>query len=67
MEIYIYHIISIFLHKSLPVVDNKPDYQIIHDIRIIMYGNAYIVTTILDGGNHVHIVIVMRYMLYDTI
>ena len=67
MAIYIYYIIAKFSYKSLPVVDNKPDYQIIHDIWIIMYGNAYIVTTMLNGGNHVHIVIVMQYMLYDAI
>ena len=56
-----------FLHKALPVIYGKPDYQSIHNMWNILYGNASTINNTLGGGNNGHIEIVMQYTIYTTI
>ena len=48
-----------FPHKVFPILEGEPDYQIIHDMWDLLYGNAYTIPTTLRGGYHRHIRLVM--------
>ena len=67
MALSVDQIIAKFLHKSFPVIDGEPYYHITHEMWNLIYVNAPTLTTIMGGGNHGHIGIVMQDMLYGTI
>eukprot|EP00957_Ditylum_brightwellii_P060131 4566533-Ditylum_brightwellii.AAC.1 len=56
-----------FPHKMLPCVDGGPTYESIHELMMAMYTNAASVPTILGGGAHSHIGLVMDATLYATL
>ena len=63
MALYLEQIIGKFMHKYFPAINRKADYQSIHDIWTLLYGNTSTVTTVMVGGNHGHI----RFIMEDTI
>ena len=67
MALSIDQIIEKFNYKSFPVIDSKPDYQSIHNMWTLLYGNNSTLTNNMVEGNHRHIVIVMRDTLYAKI
>ena len=60
-------IVADFLHKSFPVINDKPEYQSINNIWTLLCDNEYILTMGLGGVNHGHIGVVMQDMIYATI
>eukprot|EP00957_Ditylum_brightwellii_P211023 15365673-Ditylum_brightwellii.AAC.4 len=58
---------SKFSNKILSQVDVEPTYEHIHAIMMEIYANAAAVPTILGGGAHGHIGLVMDTALYTTL
>ena len=67
MALSVDQIIAKFLHKYLLMINGEPYNKSIHNICILLYGNASTLTTILGGGNHGHISIFVQDTLYRTI
>eukprot|EP00957_Ditylum_brightwellii_P077145 5863260-Ditylum_brightwellii.AAC.1 len=51
---------SKFLYKTLPQCNGKLNYDYIHEVMIALYANAVAVPTMLGGGAHGHIGLVME-------
>eukprot|EP00957_Ditylum_brightwellii_P136717 10425849-Ditylum_brightwellii.AAC.1 len=58
---------SKFLHKTLPRCNKEPNYEYIHDVMMALYTNVAAVPTMLGGGAHGHIGLVMEAGLYGTL
>ena len=67
MVLYIDQTVAKFPHKAFPVIDEKQDYQSIHNICTLLYGNSSTLTMMLGGGNHNHIGIAKRETLHAKI
>ena len=56
-----------FPHKVFHIIKGETDYQSIHIMRTLLYGNASTLSTTMRGGNHSHIRFIMQNMLYTKI
>jgi hypothetical protein len=60
-------IVAKFPIKTLPTINNEPDYGSINNMVQILYGNAAALATTLRGGQHGHIGLIMTPLLYATL
>ena len=67
MALTVDQIIAKFSHKVFPVIKVETNYQSIHNIWTLLYGNDSTLTTKLGGGNRGHIRIDMQDMSYTII
>eukprot|EP00957_Ditylum_brightwellii_P116224 8865416-Ditylum_brightwellii.AAC.1 len=54
---------SKFLHKTLPQCNGEPNYDYIHEVMMVLFANAAAVPTMLGGGAHGHIGLVIELYL----
>ena len=53
--------------KTMPKIDRETDYGNINTMMQLLYGNAASLPTMLGGGQHGYIGIVMNPQLYTTL
>ena len=53
--------------KILPPITGEPDYGCISQLNELMYGNATTLPTIIGGGAHGHVGLIMKAALYVTL
>eukprot|EP00957_Ditylum_brightwellii_P091696 6981921-Ditylum_brightwellii.AAC.1 len=51
---------SKFPYKTLLRCNGEPNYEYIHDVMMALYANVTVVPTMLGGGAHGHIGLVME-------
>ena len=59
MKLSIEQIIAKFPHKPFPVIKGEPNYQSIHNMWNLLYGNTSTLTNALGAGDHGHTRLVM--------
>ncbi len=60
-------IVAKFPTKSIPIINDEPDYATISNMIQLMYGNAASLSTSLGGGQHGHVGLIMTPILYATL
>eukprot|EP00957_Ditylum_brightwellii_P065512 4969442-Ditylum_brightwellii.AAC.1 len=60
-------VLAKFPHKQLLQCDGEPNYEVIYEMMIAMYANAGVIPTILGGGAHGHIGLIMDVTQYATL
>ena len=67
MALYFDQIVEKFPNKAFLVIEGEPNYNSIHDMWKLLYGNTSTLKNKLYGGNKGNISIIMRYMIYTKI
>jgi hypothetical protein len=60
-------IVAKFPVKTVPIINDEPDYESINHMVQILYGNAASLSSPLGGGQHGHIGLIMNAPLYATL
>lgn len=56
-----------FPFKDLPVIHREPTYAVINKMQHTIFQNAAVITTMLGGGKHGHLEMVMKVLSYKTL
>ena len=67
MVLSVDYVVSKFPIKKMPKSNGESDYSKISTMMQLMYGNAYFLPTMLGGGQHGNIGIIMTPQLYTTL
>ena len=67
MALSVEEILAQFPNKMLPSIHGEPTYESINGIVQHMYTNAATISSVLGGGQHRHIGLIMKAALYQTL